>query len=219
MSSIPYIGIGIRLSLTTPRFGSGPSTRALLALQKIEVNNNGGGQNWTICFASVAQEIVTAQWPEARRYASTAPGLRFKEISKTDTSLRQPEGTNGTNQGDQKAFHRPGRLHRREERRDRTGPHHDAAFRILRPGIEVAAGRDIQHGGRERRPKSRSSVVHRGADRRRRKMALGIRGRQAGNGRAQWRLDGAPVLTIPAVRTTEQVFDIWTFYVMPRDFK
>ncbi len=58
-----------------------------VAFEKIEVNAHGGSKLWTICFASLSEELLNVQWPArpARRaYASTAPGLRFQSIPDAD---------------------------------------------------------------------------------------------------------------------------------------
>jgi hypothetical protein len=51
-----------------------------VALQKVEVNNYGGGRQWTICFGSVSEGLVTARWPGTRRYAATQPGVTYRPI-------------------------------------------------------------------------------------------------------------------------------------------
>src|SRR5260370_37819137 len=51
-----------------------------VALQKVEVNNFGGGRMWTICFGSVSEGLVNARWPGARRYSATQPGVTYRPI-------------------------------------------------------------------------------------------------------------------------------------------
>jgi hypothetical protein len=55
-----------------------------VALQKIEVNNN-GGQLWMVCFASLSEGLLDVQWPGRRRYSARTPGLTFKPIPKADS--------------------------------------------------------------------------------------------------------------------------------------
>ncbi len=56
-----------------------------VAFQKVEGNNHGGGQMWTICFASLSEGLLNVRWPLARRdYAARTPGVTFKPIPKAD---------------------------------------------------------------------------------------------------------------------------------------
>lgn len=54
------------------------------ALQKIEGNNHGGGQMWTICFASLSEGLLKVRWPTRREYASRKPGVSFNPIPDAD---------------------------------------------------------------------------------------------------------------------------------------
>jgi hypothetical protein len=58
-----------------------------VAFQKVEGNNHGGGQMWTICFASLSDGLLNVRWPLARpphEYAARTPGVTFKPIPKAD---------------------------------------------------------------------------------------------------------------------------------------
>src|SRR5262245_8718058 len=51
-----------------------------VAFQKVEGNNHGGGQMWTICFASLSEGLLRVRWPGEREYASRKPGVHFDPI-------------------------------------------------------------------------------------------------------------------------------------------
>jgi len=51
-----------------------------VAFQKVEGNDHGGGQQWTICFASVSDGLVNVEWPMDRSFASNNPGVTFRPI-------------------------------------------------------------------------------------------------------------------------------------------
>jgi len=58
-----------------------------VAFQKVEGNNHGGGQMWTICFASLSEGLLNVRWPLARpqrEYAARTPGVTFEPIPKVD---------------------------------------------------------------------------------------------------------------------------------------
>lgn len=55
-----------------------------VALQKVEGNNHGGGQMWTICFASLSEGLLTVEWPGGRRYAAKTPGIKYKPIPQAE---------------------------------------------------------------------------------------------------------------------------------------
>lgn len=50
------------------------------AFQKVEGNNHGGGQLWTICFTSLSERLVNVKWPMGRSFASRNPGITFRPI-------------------------------------------------------------------------------------------------------------------------------------------
>lgn len=44
-----------------------------VAFQKVEGNNHGGGQGWTICFASLSEQLVHVRWPANREFSAASP--------------------------------------------------------------------------------------------------------------------------------------------------
>jgi hypothetical protein len=52
-----------------------------VAFQKVEGNNHGGGQLWTICFASLTEGFVNVDWPMNREFNSHNPGITFQPIT------------------------------------------------------------------------------------------------------------------------------------------
>jgi hypothetical protein len=51
-----------------------------VAFQKVEGNNHGGGQAWTICFASLSEGLINVRWPGGREYAARKPGVTFQPL-------------------------------------------------------------------------------------------------------------------------------------------
>ena len=51
-----------------------------VAFQKVEGNDHGGGQQWTICFASLSEGLVNVKWPMGHSFASRDPGVAFLPI-------------------------------------------------------------------------------------------------------------------------------------------
>lgn len=52
------------------------------AFQKVEGNNHGGGQMWTICFASLSEGLVKVAWPGGRVFQTQKPGVKFAPFPK-----------------------------------------------------------------------------------------------------------------------------------------
>jgi len=188
-----------------------------VALQKIEVNNR-VGQKWTICFASVAQGIVTAQWPGDRRYASTAPGLKFRPIPKAELPSDNPKSRMTQIKALKARF--TGLVGYTVERNEgiELTPMTTPLFDYSDPESKLPLGAIFSMVNEKgvRNPGVLLFIEARPDDDG--KWRWEFAGAKLGTAGAQWRLDGAPVLMIPAVRTG-QVFDNWTFFVMPRDFK
>ena len=59
------------------------------AFQKVEGNNYGGGQ-WTICFASLSEDLVKVTWPGGREFQAQKPGVAFKPIPSGETPSDEP---------------------------------------------------------------------------------------------------------------------------------
>jgi hypothetical protein len=55
-----------------------------VAFQKVEGNDYGGGQQWTICFASLSEGLVNVKWPIGPSFASRDPGVTFRPIPDAD---------------------------------------------------------------------------------------------------------------------------------------
>lgn len=55
-----------------------------IAIQKVEINNFNRIPLWTICFASLSEELVTVRWPGAESFKATAPGWEFKPVPNAD---------------------------------------------------------------------------------------------------------------------------------------
>lgn len=51
-----------------------------VAIQKVEVNDHDPTPLWTICFASLSEEIVEARWPYGQTFKTTKPGWTFEQI-------------------------------------------------------------------------------------------------------------------------------------------
>lgn len=61
-----------------------------VAFQKVEGNNHGGGQMWTICFASLSEDLVKVRWPGNREYVAHKPGVTFTPIPGADAPADNP---------------------------------------------------------------------------------------------------------------------------------
>jgi hypothetical protein len=61
-----------------------------VAFQKVEGNNFGGGRQWTVCFASLSEGLITVHWPEGRKHAMTKPGLVFRPIPEAEAPSPNP---------------------------------------------------------------------------------------------------------------------------------
>jgi hypothetical protein len=51
-----------------------------VAFQKVEVNEWRGTSQWTICFASLADELIETRWTQRGDFKSTEPGVVFKTV-------------------------------------------------------------------------------------------------------------------------------------------
>jgi hypothetical protein len=51
-----------------------------VALQKVEASSGGAEPQWTICFASLSEQLLDVQWPVGRQYQSQKPGVEFQPI-------------------------------------------------------------------------------------------------------------------------------------------
>jgi len=55
-----------------------------VAFQKVEGNNHGGGRQWTICFASLSEGLLSVRWPDQQVYTARKPGVRFDPIPRAE---------------------------------------------------------------------------------------------------------------------------------------
>jgi hypothetical protein len=60
-----------------------------LAFEKVEVST-AGGRKWTVCFASLSENLLSVEWPEDRRYAARTPGVKFSAIPKAEPPADKP---------------------------------------------------------------------------------------------------------------------------------
>jgi hypothetical protein len=51
-----------------------------VALGKVEAYRRDGGPQWLYCFSSASTGIVTAAWPNGRRFRSRAPGIEWTAL-------------------------------------------------------------------------------------------------------------------------------------------
>jgi hypothetical protein len=51
-----------------------------VAFQKVEVNAWQGTSQWTICYASLADELIETRWPQRDVFKSTEPGVVYKSV-------------------------------------------------------------------------------------------------------------------------------------------
>ena len=61
-----------------------------VAVQKVEGNNHGGGQKWTICFASLSEDVMSVHWPSGRVFAAQKPGLSFHPVPNAEPPADNP---------------------------------------------------------------------------------------------------------------------------------
>jgi hypothetical protein len=61
-----------------------------VAFQKVEGNNHGGGQAWTICFASLSEGLLDVRWQGTRQFAARKPGVTFKPIPRAEPPAANP---------------------------------------------------------------------------------------------------------------------------------
>jgi len=191
-----------------------------VALQKEEVCNY-GGRLWTICFASVSEGIVTAHWPEARRYRATEPGVKYLPIPGTEapsdkartrtaqmkTIKDRFSGLNGRFVADEK-----GAL----ELKPITSPLYEYADKDTK--LPLGAIFSMVEDKGEMNPG----------------LLLILEARPDGKGKLRWeyaivrlgmgqvllRLDDKEVWRSSAVTSNrDQVHDNWTFYFIPRKFE
>jgi len=190
-----------------------------VALQKVEVNNFGGGRMWTICFGSVSEGLVSVGWREGRQYSATQPGVKYRPIPGADapgdrakTRISQLKSLKGRFSGvvglkadgnggtEMKAITTPLYEYSDKDSKLPLG----AIFSMvddkgnLNPGFLLIL---------EARPDGDG------------KWRWEYGGVRLGDSAVLLRLDDAEVWRQRAVEVTDQIHDNWTFYFMRRDFE
>ena len=192
-----------------------------VAVHKVEVNNYGGGRQWTICFASLSEGLVTARWPVGRQYAAKQPGLKYRPIPGAEAPGNSAKARTAQMKALKARFTgrvAPGNVDNKEatEMKTATTPLYQyvdeesklplgAIYSMidekgdLNPGILLLL---------EVRPDEEG------------KLRWEYAGARLGMGQMLLRLDDAEIWRSDAVTNVrDQVHDNWTFYFTPRDFE
>lgn len=186
-----------------------------VALQKVEGNNYGGDKAWTICFASLAEELIDVRWPSGRRYAAQKPGVTFTPFPRAEA----PAATTRARTAQIKALKDrfTGRLNI-----DGEGNNGAETRTMVKPIFEYAD------------PKSKlplGAIFGMTSTGTNPDLLLLIEARADGDGNLRWEyaharmtsaalrlsLDDSEIWTESGVR--DGVFDNWTYYFLPREFK
>jgi hypothetical protein len=189
-----------------------------VALQKVEGNNHGGGQAWTICFASLSEELLEARWPSGRRYTARKPGLAFSPIPKSDVPAEKGPARRAQIKSLKDRF--TARINVDDEGKvgAETRMIATPVFEYSEPSSKLPLGAIF----------GLTATTTTNPD-----LLLVIEARPDGAGKFRWefahvrmtsnavvmRLDGDEVWSEPNVPVNNPVFDNWTFYFLPRDFK
>jgi hypothetical protein len=188
-----------------------------IAFQKVEGNDFGGGQAWTICFDSLSEELLKVSWTSGRQYTSRTPGVAFKPIPDADAPAENPR---------QRAI-------QIRALKDRF---------TARLGVDAA-----RKGGAEartiskplfeyREPESNNligSIFGMSSTGTNPDLLVLIEVRPGEDGKPQWqyaysritsnslilRLDDKEIWSEVAVATSPGGYDTWTYYFLPRSFK
>jgi hypothetical protein len=187
------------------------------AFQKVEGNNHGGGQAWTICFASLSEELVNVRWPRDRQFAAIKPGVTFSPIPQADAPADNSRARTTQLKALKERF--TGRLNVNGE-----GQGGAATRTMSRPIFEYSDPKTKRPVGAIFGMTSTGTNPD---------LLLLIEARRDDRGTLRWeyaharmtsasvrvRLDDAEVWAEPVVDTRNAVFDNWTFYFLPRDFQ
>jgi hypothetical protein len=186
-----------------------------VALQKVEGNNYGGGAAWTICFASLSEDLIDVRWPSGRRYEAQKPGVTFSPFPRAEP----PAGT---------ARLRTAQIKSLKERFtarlniDGDGNNGAETRTMAKPVFEYAD------------PKSKlplGAIFGMTSTGTNPDLLLLVEARSDGDGNLRWEyacarmtsaalrisLDDSEIWTETGVRAG--AFANWTFYFLPRDFK
>lgn len=187
------------------------------ALQKVEGNNHGGGQMWTICFASLSEGLVNVRWPQGGQFAAREPGVTFSPVPRADAPADNPRARTRQLKALKERF--TGRLNVNGE-----GKGGAATRTMARPIFEYAD------------PKTKlpvGAIFGMSSTGTNPDLLLVIEARRQDTGTLRWeyaharmtsasvrvRLDDAEVWSEPSVPVNNPVFDTWTFYFLPREFQ
>ena len=188
-----------------------------IALQKVEGNNHGGGQGWTICFTSLSEGLINAEWPTGRKYSSTKPGLTFRPIPEAEVPADNARARVAQIRTLKDRF--TGRL---AVNADGTGGSETRT--IAKPLFEYADPKTKLRLG---------AIFGMSATGTNPDLLLLIEARRDADGKGRWeyatarmtstavrvRLDDGEVWAEPAVDNAKSVSENWLFYFLRRDFK
>ena len=186
-----------------------------VAFQKVEVNAY--GKQWTICFASLSEDLLKVEWPPRpvrRNYESTAPGVVFEPI---------PDADPPANDARLRTLQLK-RLTQRFEGRIGVGAS-DAVIRVIpRPIFEYRdAATELPVG----------AIFGLTATGTNPDLLLLIEARKNADGELRWEyayarlttgrvkllLDDEIVWETPGVPNNDNVLENWTFYFLPRQLE
>jgi hypothetical protein len=188
-----------------------------VAFQKVEGNNHGGGQAWTICFASLSEGLIKVRWPLGRQYATREPGVTFSPIPEAEAPADNPRARTAQLKGLTERF--TGRLSVNGEGKGgaETRTMAKPIFEYADPKTKLPLGAIFGMTSTGTNPD----------------LLLLIEARRERDGRLRWeyaharmtsasvrvRLDDAEVWAESGVDNANTVFENWTFYFLSRDFK
>ena len=188
-----------------------------VAFQKIEGNNHGGGQAWTICFASLSEGLIRVDWPMGRKYAAREPGVTFNPIPRAEAPADNSRARTAQLKALKERF--TGRLGVNNDGKGgaetRTMP--KPIFEYANPETKLPLGAIFGMTSTGTNPD----------------LLLLIEARRDGDGKWRWeyaharmtsssvrvRLDDAEVWAEGFAPVSNAVFENWTFYFLRRDFK
>lgn len=192
-----------------------------VAFQKIEVNNIGGQQQWTICFGSVYEGLFDVHWPSGRHFSSRAPGVEFRPIP--EAAAPSDDAKARTRQLKKLKDRFTGRVDGHGPRgviKYDLKPLPTPIFEYADPKTGLPLGAVfslVNHDKGELNPV----------------FLLLLEAKSDGDGKLRWEyaarrltiwsarllLDEKEVFSLPIVQINDQVHDDWTFYMLPRDFE
>ena len=174
---------------------------------------------WTICFASLSENLIKAEWREGNRYAARTPGVKFRPIPNAEPPADKARAR--TVQLNRLKDRFTGRLGVDAEGKGgaETRTIAKAIFEYVDPGSKLPRGAIFSMSSTGTNP----DLL----------LLIEARPEGSGDGKLQWqyaharmtsnslivRLDDAEVWSEAAVSVQNAVFDNWTFYFLTREFK